>query len=482
MVLKRFLSVGFLLLCVALTPFMVSAVTTTSQIFNLELSGGHDITSIVVSNHSDFSGSKTYTNGQSIKWDLCYQTTSCNYGAHTVYVHFIASDGSLVDVDGNGSTTLNYNVTYKQPVVVKKETTVETVVTPSLLPETIVLEQPQEPIDVAVVQKQTTAEALQTFLSAPETQKVLTTTAKSAGFIQAMITILATLAPTLSGPSLILLPFRLWNLILVVVGLRKRITPWGTVFDSLTKQPLDPVVVSLKNEEGKEVATSITDIDGRYGFFTEPGNYTIEVNKTNYVFPSQILMGQKYDSIYENLYHGESLPLNQDAIITKNLPMDPNGTDWNQQEKARMHRGYTTKFMQVLAQTTNTLFIIGLLTSIVSLLTEFNIVNIALVAMYAILFIARRIGFKPRIYGNILAGGKPVKNAILRIWGKTSGVQIAKAVADDEGHYYALVPKGEYLLSVEVPDGRGNFKPLVSGLHISGKNGFINSKIELPVT
>jgi hypothetical protein len=259
--------------------------------------------------------------------------------------------------------------------------------------------------------------------------------------------------------------------------------PWGVVFDSLTKQPLDPAVVVLKNSQGEEVATSITDIDGRYGFFVEPGEYSIEVGKTNYQFPSSLLLGQKYDSVYENLYHGEPLAVGTDAVIAKNLPMDPTSTDWNQTEKQRMHRGYTNEFVQFISRATNALFLVGFVTSIIALGSHQSSANFVMIGVYVLLFIFRRLGFSPRIYGRLLIGKEAAANAVIRIWNTTTGVQVGRAVADQQGHYYMLVPKGNhYTMSVEVPDGAGSFKPYMSGLPISAMSGVLNKRITLPQT
>jgi hypothetical protein len=54
-------------------------------------------------------------------------------------------------------------------------------------------------------------------------------------------------------------------------GLKKKAPPWGVVYDSVTKRPLDPAYVVLKNLQGKQIASAITDLDGRYGFLVEPG-------------------------------------------------------------------------------------------------------------------------------------------------------------------------------------------------------------------
>ena len=80
---------------------------------------------------------------------------------------------------------------------------------------------------------------------------------------------------------------RLWSILLIAFGLKKRNPPWGTVYDSETKQPLDPVYVVLSDTSGNEIASAITDLDGRYGFAVPAGTYVLSVRKTNYDFPSK---------------------------------------------------------------------------------------------------------------------------------------------------------------------------------------------------
>jgi hypothetical protein len=152
-------------------------------------------------------------------------------------------------------------------------------------------------------------------------------------------------ATPLSFSEIPLIPFRLWTLFLGVTGLKKRTRRWGVVYDSLTKQPLDPAYVTLKNNEGQTIATTITDIDGRYGFNVNPGSYTLNVDKTNYAFPSVKLAGRQADELYDSLYLGDIITIdNTTDIIAKNIPLDPINFSWNEAEKEK--RNLTSSFKQ----------------------------------------------------------------------------------------------------------------------------------------
>lgn len=452
----------------------VFAATVQNNNISLTLSGGSAIESIIVSNYSDFSQSKTFSNNTTANWNLCYNLPSCENGNYTVYLRYLDTDGvKVLDL------TKNYTLSLPSPVLKQELPKAADILTEQVLPE-IIPEPVVLPVAVTpVIKPASLSQKTKEVLLSPETQKTLQDTATTFAVTQAVATPILAFAPSLSGSSLIVLPLRIWNFLLVLFGIRKRRKSWGIVYDSLSKQPLDPVVVSLKNEKGEEISTSITDMDGRYGFFVEEGNYTLSAGKGNYIFPSSILGGQNYDPMYDNLYYGETLELGRDSVITKNIPMDPVGIDWNQTEKVRTKRGYTTQFIQFIARATNVLFFIGFATSMVSLALHQNGLNIIMLSVYIILGLIRRAGFAPRIYGTLTVGEKPLSSAILRFWNE-SGVQISKAVTDSEGRYYALVPTGNYRMSVEISDTIGGMKPYVSGMPIVAKAGVINQEIELP--
>jgi hypothetical protein len=95
------------------------------------------------------------------------------------------------------------------------------------------------------------------------------------------------------------------NRFLTLFGFRKEQSYWGVVYDSQSKQPIDPAIVKLIDvSTGHAVETCITDMQGRYGFLTHPGKFKIFVQRTNYLFPSSSQQGES-DGVYKNLYHGE---------------------------------------------------------------------------------------------------------------------------------------------------------------------------------
>ncbi|HNW71781.1 MAG TPA: fibronectin type III domain-containing protein [Candidatus Paceibacterota bacterium] len=309
--------------------------------------------------------------------------------------------------------------------------------------------------------------------------KILTTAGIAIG---ALFSVLPTLfASPFSFSEIVLLPFRIWSLLLAALGLKKRNRPWGTVYDSVTKQPLDPAYVILKDENGKEIASSITDLDGRYGFLVEEGNYTLEVNKTDYKFPSKNLEGKNSDELYQNLYQGEVISvMNSEEVITKNIPMDPIKFNWNEfaKKQQKLNKFYSRKDF-IFNRISTALFILGGITSILALLLAPEPYNIIIFAVYIVLFVLRQLGIRPKDKGTILENNHPLPFSIIRVFQKATNTEIIHKVSDKHGKFYCLVPNGSYYIKIEKKLESGDYETVhVSGI-IDVAKGLIKGKFEV---
>ena len=270
---------------------------------------------------------------------------------------------------------------------------------------------------------------------------------------------MALFASPLTLPEIVLIPARVLSLIMFSFGIKKRNRPWGTVYDSVTKQPIDPAFVTLKNLQGKEVATAITDLDGRYGFLVVPGIYTLHVRKTNYSFPSQKLAGKTSDPLYDNLYFGEALEIkNQGDVIAKNIPLDAEGFNWNEFVKKSQHLTvFYSRWDVAIRRASNIFFVVGFIVAIIAFFAAPYPYNTLILGGYLFLWLLRVLGIKPKPFGHIInkTTGMPSPFAIIRIMVPGSNVQVAHKVADQYGKYYCLVPKGKYYITIEEkkPDG-----------------------------
>ncbi len=281
--------------------------------------------------------------------------------------------------------------------------------------------------------------------------------------------------------ELFLLPFRLWSLLMTALGLRRK--PWGVVYDSVTKQPLDPVYVSLQDMGGNEVATSITDLDGRFGFLTKAGTYKIVAGKTNYIFPSEKLRGLTKDELYQDLYFGEAITISADGqVIIKNIPMDPIKFDWNEfaKREQKLMKFYSSR-TKWLTRFANIFFVFGFIIATIALLVAPKAYNIIIFCLYVLIAVLKKTGLKPKTYGGISDKftGKPIPFAIVRVYSAATNTEITHKVADKEGRYYCLVQNGTYYITIEKKNLDGSYSLVHKTEPGEIKAGFISTSFEV---
>ncbi|MFA5737116.1 MAG: hypothetical protein WCX70_00265 [Candidatus Paceibacterota bacterium] len=242
-------------------------------------------------------------------------------------------------------------------------------------------------------------------------------------------------------------------------GRRKKDKPWGTVYDSVTKRPLDPAYVSVEEVgNGKEISSAITDIDGRFGFFLPAGNYALKANKTHYQFPSQKLTGREADELYNNLYFGQPIITEGEEVINLNIPMDPIGFDWNEFAKTKtdFFRFYSKRELW-RNRIFNIIFFLGFILSFYTLVFQPSILNIILVLLYISVYIFNKLWrakYRPhRLYKK--ETNEPMPFSIIRLFLPEVDQQIKNVVTDQMGNFYVLVRPGVYYFTVEekMPDG-----------------------------
>jgi hypothetical protein len=277
---------------------------------------------------------------------------------------------------------------------------------------------------------------------------------------------------------------RFINLIPVLLGLRRRKQPWGTVYDSVTKQPLDPAYVSLTKFGGrKEIAISITDLDGRYGFLVEPGSYRIKTKKGDYVFPSQKLAGKKKDSLYEDIYFGEEIKLEKNSIIQKNIPMDPVKFNWNEFEKSKNKKlmKFFSKGELFLARISAVTFALGIIFSFLSATANQSTLNILILLVYILVLVLRLFGVSPKKPGYVIEEntGYPLSLGLVKIFSADLKREVAHTIINKTGGYYTLVSNGDYYMTVSKKTGEDSYEDVYTSEIFKVKNGHINRKIRI---
>ncbi|MDE2311628.1 MAG: hypothetical protein KGJ93_00860 [Patescibacteria group bacterium] len=243
------------------------------------------------------------------------------------------------------------------------------------------------------------------------------------------------------------------NRLLIMLGLRRRQLHWGVVYDSLSKQPLDPAIVKLVDAKtGKMVQRSVTDITGRYNFLAYPGKFKILVQKTNYSFPSTFVGGDS-DEVYNNLYHGEFFELSGDSdAIPLNIPMDPIRRDWNQTAKA----GYTRfhPYAESLAyRFIGVIFWFGLIFVLLAFWKHPSRVVEGLLAAYGVLVALAVLFPQPRLWGRVVFKKRPWPDreelSVEISFPQMPATIIAKSQVNEDGKFFLRLNPGRYLLQVK---------------------------------
>jgi Carboxypeptidase regulatory-like domain len=287
----------------------------------------------------------------------------------------------------------------------------------------------------------------------------------------------------LTFSELFLIPIRLWALLMSALGLKKRNKPWGVVYDSVTKQPIDPAYVIAQDMDGNEVATSITDMEGRYGFLLPPGNYKIIAHKSNYEFPSKKLDGNLSDELYSDLYYGGSVTLEEnDGVLTKNIPMDPLSFDWNEfTKKQNKLSKFNAHKELILAKISEFMFAIGFFITSLATFVSPKFYNVLLLVVYLLIYILKKTILKPRPYGTIKSNdtGRPLSFAVLKVYLSNSSNEYVHRVADKNGKFYCLIPNGQYTISIDRKNADESYTEVYREEGIKVEDGYINKKFNI---
>jgi len=238
---------------------------------------------------------------------------------------------------------------------------------------------------------------------------------------------------------------------------------WGLIYNGLDKTPVDLAIVRLiDNETGKLIQSKVTDREGRYYFITNPGSYRIEVKKTNFLFPSNLLKGQIVDGRKRDIYHGEMLMVTEEkAAITANIPLDPVG------EVKKPTRLIWSRLGRGLQ---NFISIAGMLLTAASLyISPKWYIAVLLVVHIVVFFAFRRMssGVKNKSWGIIYdeKTKKPIGRAIARLFNTRFNKLVATQITDRKGRYQFLAGDDEYHVTYE---HRG-YQPKQTTINLKGK-------------
>lgn len=338
-------------------------------------------------------------------------------------------------------------------------------------------------IDRAAVVAKKTADVTKTAIKSPA-GKVVTAVAQPVGAVVGIAAVATqTFAATASINSLADVYFVLIRFLGFILGwFRRKHRPWGTVYDAVTKRPLDPAYVVLKHIDGTEVSDAVTDLDGRYGFLFPPGTYMLEAHKTHYQFPSKKLSGRASDELYDNLYFGESITTHEGEVITRNIPLDPIGFDWNEfaKNKEQLFKIFSSR-ERIRSRIFHFVYLFGFGAALITSFLDLRPFNFVFLLLYACLM-AYQIFWLPLHKAVILryASGEPIPYALLHIM--LAGIErpVKSVVSDHLGRLYALVAPGEYYIRVEEKQPDGSYREVYQSGSTKFPYGVIANDIVIP--
>ncbi len=271
---------------------------------------------------------------------------------------------------------------------------------------------------------------------------------------------------------------RLWQAFAGWFGLRRKPKYWGTVYDSKTKQPLDPVIMHLVDAEtGASAGQMITDMAGRYGFMAKPGRYKILAKKTNYAFPSTRITGQN-DEIFDHLYHGEIITVQDESdVVAPNIPMDALAYDWNQEDKQKYIKLHPLWDLAVNAAF-NTVFWAGFsFTAFTACFAPATVYWIFL-SIYLLILVLRQMARRDRLWGRAYDSKTHliISGLVFELSFPNMPFVVSKARSSSEGKFFLKATPGVYKLTVK--DEKTKTVVSVSDVVI-GKKGMLTANLAI---
>jgi hypothetical protein len=190
----------------------------------------------------------------------------------------------------------------------------------------------------------------------------------------------------------------------------------------------------------------VTDREGRFYFIVPPGSYKIAVLKAGYAHPSSFIApGTFQDGKYVDIHVGPSITVGQEGTVSVSIPLDPIGAE---KTLARVvAEGIAKRSQHAIALLT----LVGVLIPVI-IVPSVRSISFFAVNLLCYLFL-RRISLrpKPKSWGVVRdkRTGRPLQNAITRIFDTRYNKLLETQVTDLRGRYAFLVGANVYTITFE---------------------------------
>ena len=262
---------------------------------------------------------------------------------------------------------------------------------------------------------------------------------------------------------------------LELLGLRAKRKPWGTIYNSFTKQPAPFAKVQLFDSANRAVDMAVADQLGRYGFLVGQtaslnDQFRIQVTQPGLLFPSEVIRSDSDPILYPRVYRGGLFAIGGTGVINYDIPLDPEG--------ATIKPPFKLKVGNAVVKVLDILFWCGVATVPINYLVYRGGVDLALMIVFGVLAVLRITGIVIRPFGLILdkLSGKSVPYALVVLNDK-KGRREGFAVSDEDGRYFILAEKGDHMLQTHTP--ANIMPPQSTEKEIFSKSGYITEKVKL---
>lgn len=230
------------------------------------------------------------------------------------------------------------------------------------------------------------------------------------------------LAGILSNLTMLSTPGLLLNAFGMLLG-KKNKTPWGIVMDSTTRQPIQFAVCKLFiGGTTNQIDQTISDSKGVYGFVITPGNYRLEVTKSGYA-----------DKIIKFSVEDGSYGFVQDVYLEQTM------LQAHSSHKKVNRLELIDKLKTIFVKTLNILFVVGMIISIYSVVTDPSAWNWIILTGYIVIctvMIMNAFDFKEK-YSSIIdyTTSLRIPNALIKIFDLKSGVLVDTKLTNSAGYF-----------------------------------------------
>jgi hypothetical protein len=221
---------------------------------------------------------------------------------------------------------------------------------------------------------------------------------------------------------------------------------FGTVFDAISGKGIDLARIRLVDLHGLTVASAVTDKYGHYRLSGIPGEFTVDVLKPGYHFPSVFLKAASRSKMYDNVISSQKIKIKDYGIITKNIPLDQIGET----------RRRSKVFSRWIVISDNIQFAISYLSLFCILYPLFAPTHIGawIILMVHCSIVGDRImNFRPAKpqFGTVTDTDtrEPIDRAIIRLYDASFNKILNTQVTSPKGRYAFLVNQGSYYMTLQ---------------------------------